>query len=59
MLVPNNYSMGFLLNLSFWGVLGVPPFKKTPIYSLFLLLRDKIPPSLYFHEIFPNEFNVL
>ena len=33
MVVPNNHGFSYL-KWSFWGVLGVPPFKETPIYKL-------------------------
>ena len=36
MVVPNNHGFSFK-KWSFWGVLGVPPFKETPIYILKLL----------------------
>ena len=32
MLVPNNHGFSYS-KWSFWGVLGVPPFKETPIYA--------------------------
>ena len=31
MVVPNNHRLSYLTS-SFWGALGVPPFKETPVY---------------------------
>ena len=51
MMVPNNHGFSYW-KWSFWGVLGVPPFKETPIYTrgftnfaglLIILLRSRIP----------------
>ena len=46
MVVPNNHGFSYW-KWSFWGVLGVPPFKETPIYTYKYIYTSR---SRHWHE---------